>query len=140
MSVRDFSAFETSLKAAPVPVPSHREVLVSVFAAVARGDFEALHHCLTDDIELRIHGFPPFNGLWKGIQDVVPAITANFAKITEQVPEIESMIQQDATIALVLRETGRLIEDDQAYRIRGVMWFEFEAAKVKRIEEFLHSV
>ena len=70
----------------------------------------------------------------------MPAITANFAKITEQVPEIESMIQQDDSIALVLRENGKLVEDGQPYRIRGVMWFEFESAKVKRIEEFLHSV
>jgi|ERR1700722_4746625 hypothetical protein len=47
-------------------------VLHAAYAAIIRGDFDALGESMTDDVELNICGFPATDGSWRGRNDVIP--------------------------------------------------------------------
>jgi ketosteroid isomerase-like protein len=56
-------------------------VLHAAYAAIIRGDFDALGESMTDDVELNICGFPATDGNWRGQNDVVAAARKNYAQI-----------------------------------------------------------
>ena len=114
-------------------------VLHAAYSAVAQGAFDQLAGLVTDDVELHISGFGPMNGIWRGRADVVAATRKNFALVTGQKPEIDRMISQGDHVVVMLRESGVLREDGQAYDLRGVQWFTFESGKLKRIDQILAS-
>jgi ketosteroid isomerase-like protein len=115
-------------------------VLRAAYAAIIRGDFDALGESMTDDVELNICGFPAIDGGWRGRNDVVAAARKNYAQIENQQPEIEAMISQADTIAMLLRESGVLKSTKQAYSIRGVQWFTFADGKIKKVDQIVASI
>ena len=139
MSDRDFTAVKSTIQSAQFHVTDHQEVLLSVITAIGSNDIESLHQHFTDDAELHIHGFPGMDGSWRSRNEVLAAIAGNFGKITEQKPEIEAMIHQDEAIAMLIRETGRLKADGRRYEARGVIWYTFQGARLRRIEEFVRT-
>jgi ketosteroid isomerase-like protein len=115
-------------------------VLHAAYAAIIRGDFDALGEFMTDDVELNICGFPPIDGNWRGRNDVVAAARKNYSRIENQQPEIEAMISHDDSIAVLLRESGVLKSTRQAYSIRGVQWFTFADGKIRKIDQIAASI
>ena len=115
-------------------------VLHASFDAIIRGDFEAFGESVTDDVELNICGFGPLDGGWRGRAEVVAATRRNFGMLADQKPEIESTIAQGDHVAVLLRESGVLKSNGQAYSIRGVQWFTFENGKIKKIDEVIASI
>jgi ketosteroid isomerase-like protein len=115
-------------------------VLHAAYAAIIRGDFDALGESMTDDVELNICGFPAIDGSWRGRNDVVAAARKKYAQIENQQPEIEAMISQGDTIAVLLRESGVLKSTGQAYSIRGVQWFTFADGKIRKIDQIAGSI
>ena len=95
---------------------------------------------VADDVELNIFGFGPMHGTWRGRKDVVEATRRNFGLLSNQQPEIEDIISQGDRVAILLRETGTLKSDGQAYSVRGVQWFTFADGKIKKIDEILASI
>jgi ketosteroid isomerase-like protein len=115
-------------------------ILHQVYRAVIQGDFNALGEAVADDVELNICGFGPMHGTWRGRKEVVEATRRNFSLVAGQQPEIDGMISQGDCVAVLLRETGKLRANEQAYSIRGVQWFTFAKGKIKRIDEIVASV
>jgi ketosteroid isomerase-like protein len=115
-------------------------VLHAAYAAIIRGDFDSLAESMTDDVELNICGFPTIDGSWRGRNDVVAAARRNYAQIENQRPEIEAMISDGDSIAVLLRESGVLKPTRQAYSIRGVQWFTFAEGKIRKIDEIAASI
>jgi ketosteroid isomerase-like protein len=111
--------------------------LHALYNAVVQGDFHLFAELVTEDVELHICGFGPLNGSWRGRDDVVSATRSNFALLSDQRPQIESMISQGDRVAVLMRESGVLRADQRTYSLRGVQWFTFEAGKLKRIDEVL---
>jgi len=70
---------------------------------------------------------------------VVAATASNYAKVTEQKPQIRAMIAQGEEIALRFHETGRLVESNDSYDLDVVLWCTFVDGKIRRIEEFIIS-
>ena len=115
-------------------------VLHAAYAAIIQGDYEAFGESVTDDVELNIRGFAPMDGTWCGRVAVVEATRRNFALVADQQPEIEGMITQGDCVAVLLRESGVLKSNGQAYSIRAVQWFTFAGGKIKRIDEIVASL
>jgi ketosteroid isomerase-like protein len=115
-------------------------VLHAAYAAIIRGDFDALGESMTDDVELNIRGFPAIDGSWRGRNEVVAAARKNYAQIENQQPAIEAMISEGESIAVLLRESGVLKSTRQAYSIRGVQWFTFADGKIRKIDQIAASI
>ena len=74
---------------------------------IASNTFSTLPQHFTEGIELHIHGFPELNGAWHGCDAVVKALANNFGKVTDQIPQIETVIiEQGDNIAMLINETG----------------------------------
>jgi hypothetical protein len=140
MPERNFVAISSTLEGTGNPVPDPQKVVLAILAAIGANDFEALRPHFTADAELHIYGFPASEGSWRGREHVLKAIESNFGMIAEQHPQIESMVHQDSILALRVHEIGRQKSNSVRYEANGVIWFTFEGAQVKRIEEFFHSV
>jgi len=114
-------------------------ILHGVYAAIVQGDFEAASRSMTEDVELNICGFGPMNGSWRGRKDVVEATRKNFALVDAQQPEVDGMVSQGDSVAVLMRESGVLKSTGEAYSVRGVQWFTFADGKIKAIDEILAS-
>ncbi len=115
-------------------------VLHAAYDAVVKGNFDAFAESVTEDVELSICGFGPLDGTWRGRAEVVEATRRNFASIAGQQPEIESIIRQGDSVAVLLRESGVFKSTGQAYSVRAVQWFTFAAGKIKKIDEIVASI
>lgn len=132
--------FLRSIESGAATAPEkHQSILRKAYEAVIRGDFDTYGAALADDIELIISGFGPLNGSWKGRAAVVEATRKNFAQMEGQQPEVDALIHQGDSIAVLLRESGRLKSTGKAYHLRGVQWLTFEDGKIKKIDEILAS-
>jgi len=80
------------------------------------------------------------DGTWRGRAEVVAASRRNFGLLGNQKPEIESMICQGDRVAVLVRESGVLKSNGQAYSVRGVQWFTFADGKIKKIDEVMASI
>jgi len=115
-------------------------ILHTVYGAIIQGDFDTFSESLTEDVEMSVCGFGPMDGTWKGRKEVVEATRRNFSLVASQQPEIEGMIAQGDSVAILLRETGTLRATGENYRIRAVQWFTFAGGKLKRIDEVAASL
>jgi hypothetical protein len=119
----------------PDPAGGNRATLLGVYDAVGRGDFEALGAFLTEDVEFDIRGFGPMDGNWRGREPVIKAVRANFGLLADQKPEMESMIAQGDSIAVLFRESGMFKPDGRGYGVRVVQWLTFAGGKIAKIDE-----
>lgn len=131
---------QTVLPAATKEINDPQAVLHAAYNAIIQGNFEALGDSLADGVELNIHGFGPMDGNWQGRNNVIAATRRNFGLMVSQQPEIEGMICQGDSIAVLLRERGVLKSTGQVYSIRAVQWFTFADGKIKRIDEIAASL
>jgi ketosteroid isomerase-like protein len=127
----------TTSSAATKDLRDPATVLHAAFDAVIQGNFDAFGESVTDDVELNISGFGPLDGKWRGRDEVVAATRRNFAMVSEQKPEIESLVSEGDRIAVLLRERGVLKANGQAYSVRGVQWFTFADGKISKIDEII---
>lgn len=121
--------------AEPEPAAGNRATLLGVYDAVGRGDFESLGAFLTDDVEFDIRGFGPMDGNCRGRDPVIAAVRANFALLADQKPEMEGMIAQGDSIAVLFRESGVFKPDGRGYGVRVVQWLTFAGGKIAKIDE-----
>jgi hypothetical protein len=75
-----------------------------------------------------------------GRNDAVAAARKKYGQLEIQQPEIEPMISQGDSIAVMLRESGVLKSTKQAYSIRGVQWLTFANGKVREIDQIAASI
>jgi ketosteroid isomerase-like protein len=115
-------------------------VLHAAYDAIVRGNFEAFGETVTEDVELNICGFGALDGAWRGRSEVVEATRRNFALIGIQQPEIEGMIRQGDSVAVLMRERGTFKATGQAYSIRAIQWFTFASGKIRKIDEIVASI
>src|SRR5579862_576339 len=99
---------QTVRPAAASEPPAPQAVLHAAYHAIIQGDFDTFGKSMADDVELHIRGFGPMDGTWRGRSEVVEATRKNFALVSGQQPEVESMIAQGDSIAVLLRESGVL--------------------------------
>jgi ketosteroid isomerase-like protein len=131
---------QTVRPAATIDTSDSQAVLHAVYSAIIQGDFDGFGESLADDVELNIRGFGPMDGIWRGRNEVVEATRKNFGLVNGQQPEIEGMISEGDSVAVLLRESGVLKSTGQAYSIRAVQWFTFAGGKIKRIDEIVASL
>ena len=119
---------------------SHQALLHAVYDAVVRSDYAVFAALVTDNVTLSIRGFGPLDGTWQGRDAVVSATRKNFAEIDSQQPNVECIVSQGNSVAVLLHETGVFRSTGQSYSVRGVQWFTFIDGKVSRIDEILGSI
>jgi ketosteroid isomerase-like protein len=130
----------TTSSAATEDIKDPQTVLHAAFDAVIQGNFDAFGESITDDAELSVYGFGPLDGTWRGRNEVVAATRRNFGLLTNQKPQIESIISQGDRVAVLLRESGVFKSSGRAYSVRGVQWFTFADGKIKKIDEIIASI
>src|SRR5690349_21121507 len=118
----------------------NRHALLGLYEALIRSDFDLFAGYLTDDTELNIAGMGAMDGHWRGRDAVVAAARKNFAQVGEQKPEIESIISQGDSTAVLFRESGVFTVDGRGYRLRALQWFTFAGGRVRRIDEIAAAV
>lgn len=116
-------------------VPADPDPIRDLYAAVARGDYEAAAQYLTEDVALQIDDVATIQFHGRGRRQVIDAIIRNFALVVEQRPEIESIIQQGNQVAVLLRDTIAFRGEGRAKRMRGVHWFTLSHGQVSRIDQ-----
>ncbi|MBV9768661.1 MAG: nuclear transport factor 2 family protein [Bryobacterales bacterium] len=115
-------------------------VLHAAFDAIIQGNFDAFGQSVTDDVELSVSGFGALDGMWRGRDAVIAATRKNFALLSDQKPEIESVIWQGDRTAVLLKESGMLKSSGQSYTVRGVQWFTFADGKISKIDEIVANI
>jgi ketosteroid isomerase-like protein len=115
-------------------------VLHRAYDAILAGKFDEFGSWMTDDVEMNISGFGQLDGSWRGRADVVEATRRNFGALSGQQPEIEAMISQGDSVAVLLRESGVFRSSGQAYSVRCVQWFTFAGGKIRKIDEIIASI
>jgi len=120
--------------------PGPQAILQTAYGALIRGDYDTFADSLAEDAELHIAGFEPINGTWRGRKEVAEAARGNFALLTGQQPQIDAMVKEGDSIAVLLRESGLLKSTGQPYRVRVVQWFTFAQGKIQTIEEIVAAV
>jgi uncharacterized protein len=139
---RDFTdkLLRTTSSAATADRKDPQTVLHAAFDAIIQGDYDAFGESVTDDVELSVSGFGALDGSWRGRAEVVAATRRNFALLGEQKPEIESIIAQGDSVAVLVHESGVFKSSGQSYSVRGVQWFTFADGKIKKIEEIIAGI
>ncbi len=66
---------------------------------------------------------------------MIDAIRTNFALVESQQPEVESIIAQGNSVAVLLWESGVVKSTGRPYTITAVQWFTFVNGKICRIDE-----
>jgi ketosteroid isomerase-like protein len=115
-------------------------ILHRAYNAIIQGDFNSFGESLADDVELHICGLGALDGTWRGREDVLAATRRNFAAVADQKPEVEGMISQGDSVAVLLRESGMFKSSGQTYSVRGVQWFTFAGGKIRKIDEIVASI
>ena len=135
MTDHDFTAAATAIQNTKGP-KLQQEILMTTLNALAAGDPGPAELNLADDVELHIHGSVHFDGSWRGKRAVIAAAQKNYASVTNQKPEVLAIIQQEGAIAVRIRETGVLKTDSSHYTAEAILWYTFEGAKIKRVDQF----
>ena len=112
-------------------------MLKPVYESIIHGDFDRFGDLLADDVEMEIRGAGAMDGTWRGRSQVVEAARINFAQVADQKPEIESIVSEGDSTALLFRESGVFRAAGRDYRARAVQWFRFAGGKVSRIDEIV---
>jgi hypothetical protein len=127
--------------AAATPDSSDPQTILHLaYNAVIQGDFNSFGEYLAEDVELHICGAGPLDGTWRGREEVLAATRRNFAEVADQKPQVESMISQGDSIAVLVRESGIFKSSGQTYSVRGVQWFTFAGGKIRKIDEVVASI
>ncbi len=139
MATRYFEPVQETLLQGESSLSTERETLLAAIGAIGAGRYDLLENFMTPDVELRIYGWEMFAGTWKGVESVAQATKTNFAKLTEQKPQIVEMLEQPGAIAVRLHESGLLAGSNKPYEMRGMIWYGFRDGRISRIEEFLEA-
>jgi ketosteroid isomerase-like protein len=115
-------------------------ILHRAYHNIIQGDFHSFGEYLSDNVELHICGLGALDGTWRGREEVLAATRRNFAEVADQKPEVEAMIAQGDSIAVLLRESGMFKSSGQTYSVRGVQWFTFAGGKIRKIDEIVASI
>jgi ketosteroid isomerase-like protein len=96
-------------------------------AAIGRGDLQAAVDQATDDVELQIFAPPEFGWIRvaRGRADFLEAIRHNFASVTDQRPEIATVVSQENTVVMIGRERGVITATGVPYDVEFVHRFTF---------------
>jgi len=117
---------------------NNHQTLTSIYDALIRGDFEEFGRSLADDVEMEIRGLGAMDGSWNGRTQVTEAARANFSQVAQQKPEIECMVSEGDSTAVLFRESGVFV-GGYPYRVRVVQWFTFANGRVRKIDELVAS-
>ena len=131
---------ETVNKSALTHPNDAQTALHTVYGAIIQGDFDLFGESVTDDVEMNICGFGSMNGTWRGRNAVIEATRRNFSLVSSQEPELQGMISQGDSIAVLLRERGLFKSTGEAYNVRVVQWFTFLDGKIKKMDQIVASV
>ena len=114
-------------------------LLKEQYRAIGQGDMEAFASLLAEDVEFEVLGPPevPFLGRWQGRQPVAEAVWRNFGMLEAQRPEVGSVVAQGDTVAVVLRERGRVRATGKDYAFECVQLHTFRDGKSVRVRELV---
>lgn len=108
------------------------ELLGRMMQTIAAGRFDELAGHLADDVTFEM-AVPDALG-WVchayGRDEVARAIETNFGRVREQQPEPLSLVCQGDTLMVMARETGRMAETGEPYRVMLTQQYTFREGKL----------
>jgi ketosteroid isomerase-like protein len=136
---RNFTGATRPLKEARAkdtsPGSRHMAIVEAQLAAIACGDYDGALTDVRDDVELDIFAPPEFSWMRRarGRQQFRKAIEHNFGTLTEQKPEIATVLAQEDVVVLIGREQGRIKDTGQQYDVEFVHRFTFREGRVAAV-------
>lgn len=106
--------------------------LKALYGAIAGGDYATAFTHLDDDPHYDIYaGGPiPFQMVGRGRREVEEGMRSNFATLTFDAVEIDTLIAQGDGVVIILRQRGRWLESGIAFDDRAMLQFRFRAGRV----------
>ena len=106
--------------------------LTYLIHAIAEGRFGDLPERFTPDVSFEMvspAGFP-----WvchaRGPEEVASAIAANFRSVEDQRPEVLALVAQGDSVMVMARETGRLKDSGEPYRVLLAQQYTFQDGRL----------
>lgn len=113
----------------------HLAIVEAQLAAIACGDYASALVHVHEDIELDIFAPPEF--AWfrraRGQREFQKALEHNFGTLTEQRPEVTTVVTQDDLVVMIGREQGRIRETGQEYDVEFVHRFRFRDGRLASV-------
>lgn len=108
------------------------ELLGRMVQAIAAGRFDELRGYLADDVtfEMAVPDALPWICHAHGRDEVAQAIETNFGVVREQQPEPLSLVCQGDTLMVMARETGRMAQTGEPYRVMLTQQYTFRDGKL----------
>ena len=131
-SIQEIRERETSIGVVP---SAHLATVEALLAAIARNDYAAALASVHDDIELDIFAPPEFSWMRRarGIREFQQAIEHNFGAVTDQRPEITTIVAQGDVVVLIGREQGRVRDTGHEYDMEFVERFTFRDSRLAAV-------
>lgn len=120
----------------------HVHCLHLMYHAIARGAFAEMLQLTTDDFSFEVIGpeRSQLVGRWQGRQEVLAALTRNFAHFGEQQPHIETVVAQGDTVIVVGHEEGKILATGKPYHVQWVQIFTFVGNQVARARQIFDGI
>lgn len=125
----DFSALTSRLH------EGNAATLAAVLAAIASKDLSSVSDHFQEQAVMSITGFPPFDGVFRGRDEILATLARNFSAITDQRSELLGMSENGASLHLQIADSGRLIETGQSYKATVDFAFTFIEGRIASVRE-----
>jgi ketosteroid isomerase-like protein len=125
----DFSALTSRLH------DGNAGTLNAVLAAIASKDLSSAAAHFHEQAVMSITGFPPFDGVFEGRDEILAALGRNFNAITNQRSELLSMSENGDSMHMQVEDFGRLIETGKSYEATVDFAFTFIDGRIASVRE-----
>ena len=133
---RKFDPMVARLQGEPTERHPHALSVGEQIDAIARGDYAAAVAGAVEDVHLDIFAPPEFRFIRKARSksELLKALEANFESVTEQRPEIASVLSQGETLVLIGRERGIIAATGRPYDVQFVHRFTFREGRLAAVQ------
>jgi ketosteroid isomerase-like protein len=116
-------------------------VLADQYAAIARGDFNAIEAMVSDDFvfEMMTEAPIPFPHVVRGRGGLGEQLRKSFEEVEQQIPEVQTIVAQGNLLAVFGFERGRVRTSGELYALHWVQLFTFRDGKIVSIRQFFDS-
>lgn len=116
------------------PEQANVGVIQAFYEALARGDFDATHYYLWDEIEFELYGVEPLPYLIKakGLGEVMVGLRQNLASTEWTTINIETLVAQGEQVVLIVTEAGHYRQTKDPFHRRSVLEYHLYQQKLLR--------
>lgn len=107
--------------------------VMAAFGLMGQGKWDEMLTRFHPEVEFRVVGLPPFEGMWRGPQAVVDAVRCNLERVEGQALEVASTVAQGNQVAILMN--AQYTEGKSTRLGWVVFWFTFRDGLIVKVLE-----